>query len=157
MHIYIYIWNKYSVACMYIIRADHLVLDNQLVCSSLGKTTSFAPSFLQLSIVLCVGLRPQPFGLLKWLGKVFSLLLLKSVYGEDCLWIGYRRSLCGIVGCGQTALSLVEQRSGTPATQWVVISACMEGKVFHHASWAPGSCHRYSLLQSRPRREACGH
>jgi hypothetical protein len=26
--------------CMYIFRADHLVLDNQLVCSSLGKTIS---------------------------------------------------------------------------------------------------------------------
>ena len=39
-------------------RADHLILDNQLVCSSLGKTISPAHLIPQLPVVLCLGLRP---------------------------------------------------------------------------------------------------
>lgn len=31
------ILSPWSVSCMYIFRADHLVLDNQPVCSSMGK------------------------------------------------------------------------------------------------------------------------
>jgi hypothetical protein len=47
---------------------------------------------------------------------------------------------CGAEGCSQTAWSLVDQRSGTAGTQWVVISTYMEQNMFDHVSWAPGSC-----------------
>lgn len=50
----------YNVACVYFFRTGHLVLDNKLVGSSLGKSTSPAPSFPWLStIFFCVGLRPH--------------------------------------------------------------------------------------------------
>jgi hypothetical protein len=51
---------------------------------------------------------------------------------------------CGVVGCAQTAWSQVEQMSGSPVTQWVVISTCMGRKMLDHVSWAPGSCQSYS-------------
>ena len=47
--------NLYNVTCMYAFRDYLLVLDNQLMCSSLEKTISLAFSILQLPIVLCVG------------------------------------------------------------------------------------------------------
>lgn len=47
----------YNVVCMYVFRADHLTLDNQSVCSSLGKATSLAPNFPQLPRVPCAELR----------------------------------------------------------------------------------------------------
>lgn len=57
LYIYIYV-PKYKnttrsvyVTCMYVFRADHLVLDNQLVCSSQGKTISFCS---QRSLVTCL-------------------------------------------------------------------------------------------------------
>jgi hypothetical protein len=46
------------VNCMYVFRADCFALGNQLVCASPEKTTSPAPSFLQLPVVCCVGMRP---------------------------------------------------------------------------------------------------
>jgi hypothetical protein len=51
--------------------------------------------------------------------------------------------MCETVGCAQTAWSPVEQRSGTPDTQWVVISTYIGWKVFNHVSWTPGSCQNY--------------
>lgn len=36
----------YNIISMYVFRDDYLVLDNQLVCSSLGETVSLAPDFL---------------------------------------------------------------------------------------------------------------
>jgi hypothetical protein len=47
--------SPYNVACMYVFRDDHLAMDKQLVCSSLG----IAPNFPQLPEVPCVGLRPD--------------------------------------------------------------------------------------------------
>jgi hypothetical protein len=35
----------YTISCMYIFRIDHLAVDNQLVCSSLGRTTSLTSGF----------------------------------------------------------------------------------------------------------------
>lgn len=40
--------------CMHVFRADPLVLDNQLMCFSLGRATSPTSSFPQLSVVLYV-------------------------------------------------------------------------------------------------------
>jgi hypothetical protein len=43
---------------MNVFRADHLILNDQLVCSSLGKTFFFSIlSILYLLVVLCVKLR----------------------------------------------------------------------------------------------------
>ena len=75
IYIYIYIYNTYiynpkynlfslyNVICMYGFWADILALDNQLVCSSLGKTTMPNVSFPQLSIFLWTMLRPLGFSL----------------------------------------------------------------------------------------------
>lgn len=48
----------------------HLVLDNQSVCSSLGKTMSPVLSVPQLLVVLCLELGPhKTYGILSaWLG-----------------------------------------------------------------------------------------
>lgn len=65
----------YNVASMYIFRADHLVLYNQVVCSSLGKTFSpaslsclefftrhpgLSPFHSGMSVVVLVQLMPRP-------------------------------------------------------------------------------------------------
>lgn len=42
----------YNATCIYVFRDDSLVLDNQLVSSSLGRTNHPDPSFIQLSVVL---------------------------------------------------------------------------------------------------------
>lgn len=63
MHAYMYmhiskynLLDLYSVTCMYLLRADHAALADQLMCSSLGKTVSSFLSALYLPIVLCVRL-----------------------------------------------------------------------------------------------------
>ena len=57
----------FKVTPVYVFRADHLVLGNQLVCSSLEKTVSPIRGMSELP-VLCVGVRPCglspiPFGI----------------------------------------------------------------------------------------------
>lgn len=47
-------------------KADHLVVGNQLMCSSLGKTISLIPNSPSLSIVLCAALRPHRLFLLQF-------------------------------------------------------------------------------------------
>lgn len=44
---------------MSIFTVEYLALDNQLVCSSLGRATFPSPSFTHLPIVLCVDWRPH--------------------------------------------------------------------------------------------------
>lgn len=44
IHSYIYNYNLYNVTWVYVLRADHLVVDNKLVCLSLKKTISPSPS-----------------------------------------------------------------------------------------------------------------
>lgn len=44
---------------MHTFRDGPLVFDNQLMCPSLGKTISPAPSTPRLSVVLCAGLMPH--------------------------------------------------------------------------------------------------
>jgi hypothetical protein len=46
---------------VYISRANHSVLDNQLVCSSLGKTISSAPTFLSCLSLFVLRLKPPEF------------------------------------------------------------------------------------------------
>ena len=43
--------------CLYVFRADHVALNNELVFSSPGMTTSATFHVIQLPIVLCIGLR----------------------------------------------------------------------------------------------------
>ena len=57
--IYDYINN--STSFRYVFRANSLVLDNQWVCSSLGKTISPILGIPQLPVVLCLRLRPLRF------------------------------------------------------------------------------------------------
>lgn len=63
MHILLIFLNMTSQIHMLIrvglFSGHHLVLDIQLMCSSLGKTISPALNFPQLPIVLCIGLRPH--------------------------------------------------------------------------------------------------
>jgi hypothetical protein len=47
---------------------------------------------------------------------------------------------CVTVGYAQTACSLVQQRSETPVTRWVLNSTCMGQQVFCHTFWVLGSC-----------------
>lgn len=48
-----------NVTCMYVLGADHLVWDNELVCCSLGQTLSLSPSIPHLPTGLCLGSRPH--------------------------------------------------------------------------------------------------
>lgn len=52
--------SPYNVTCMYFF-SGYLVLDNQLVCSSPGRTTSPSPSCAQLPVVLGIELRLHDF------------------------------------------------------------------------------------------------
>lgn len=60
LHLYIPKYNLlslYNVMCVF--RANYLVLDNQLVYSSLGKTiSSILTQHSLVAVVLCIGLRP---------------------------------------------------------------------------------------------------
>lgn len=47
------------LVCIFFFRADGLILDNLLLCSSLGRTASCAPIFTQVSVVLCAELKPH--------------------------------------------------------------------------------------------------
>lgn len=44
LNIYIFLFSLYGSTCMCVFKADHLVLDNQLMCSSWGKSISSALS-----------------------------------------------------------------------------------------------------------------
>lgn len=93
MHIHIYISNysllgPYNVTCMYAFRDGHLALDNQLVCCSFGKFTSPAPSFPQLPVVVCVGLRPRGCFLVQFdvfVGVILVYSALDDHVGETLL------------------------------------------------------------------------
>lgn len=89
---------------MYILRDDCLALDTQLVCSSLGKTTSPTPSITSVTIALCVELRS--YGVypssLYFVGVIIVQLLLGShVAGTS--WV----EPLTLVGDNLTANSLI--------------------------------------------------
>jgi hypothetical protein len=63
--------NIYNLlVCILVFMDDHLVLDNQLVSSFLGKTISPALSIPWLP-VLCLGLRPPELSLISRLIDIF--------------------------------------------------------------------------------------
>lgn len=75
---------SYSITCVYVFRAHCLALDNPLVCSSRGKTTSPPHSFSHLPTALCVGLRPL----------VFFPIQFEMIIGFICAKLMYRQSRC---------------------------------------------------------------
>lgn len=81
--------NPYNVACRYVFKMDHLALDNQLVCSLLGKATSPALSFPQLLVVLCVEYKLHgPF--LVYFGLSIGVNLVQLTLGGhvgETLWM----------------------------------------------------------------------
>jgi hypothetical protein len=65
----------YNVMCMSVFEADHLVLDNQVVCSSLRKTISPTLGIPQWPVVLCVGLEPHRHFLLYFSMSIVVVLV----------------------------------------------------------------------------------
>lgn len=63
---------------MLLFRDDHLTLDKQSMCTFLVKTTSSAPSFAHLPVVLCVGLRLH--GILPVLFNIYEVYLYCVTY-----------------------------------------------------------------------------
>ena len=51
--------NLYNVTCMYAFRDYLLVLDNQLMCFSMGTTLPLILIIPWLFVVLCIGLSPS--------------------------------------------------------------------------------------------------
>lgn len=66
--------SPYNVTCIYVFRADRLVLENELVCFSLGRATPFIHIFPRWPVVLCVGLRPLGFFLCGLAGSLMSFI-----------------------------------------------------------------------------------
>lgn len=71
------------ITCIYVFRTDHLALNNQLLYSSLGKNTSFAPSFPQLYKVLYVGLRTYRLFYVQF-GMSIGVILVQLIFGQSC-------------------------------------------------------------------------
>jgi hypothetical protein len=88
VYVYIYIYSTYNpfipydLTCMYVLRAGCLAVNNQLLCSSLGKTPSPVLSSPQLPIVLCVILRPG--GLFPIHFGLLTDVLVQLTMGQSC-------------------------------------------------------------------------
>lgn len=72
------------------VRDDNLAGNNQLVCSSSpGKSTSLAPSFAQLPVLLCVGLWSSGLLIVQF-GMSIDITLVQFIFGRLCyeiLWV----------------------------------------------------------------------
>lgn len=81
-----FLLSLYIVICMYVFSTDHLTMNNQLVCSSLARTTCHVPSFPQLPVVPCVGLRLHGLSLCSLecllVSSLFSLLSVTMIYNH---------------------------------------------------------------------------
>lgn len=86
MYLYIHTYSKikpvrpYIGTCMFAFRDGHLPLDKQLVFSSLG----IAPSFPQLPVDLCVGLRSHDIPHPIQFGMFVDALLVQLRFGQSC-------------------------------------------------------------------------
>lgn len=76
-----------NVTCMYVFKADRLVLDNQLLCSSLRRAFP-AFSISLLPIVLCLGLRTH---------EIFYILI--SISLGVLVQVTLKQSLLTLHGC----------------------------------------------------------
>lgn len=74
----------YDINCMCIFRADHFVLDDKLMCSSLGRAFPTA-NIAQLPVVLCGGWSPPGF-----ISVHFSMpmvfVLVQYMFRQTCWW-----------------------------------------------------------------------
>lgn len=70
----------HNITGMYDLRADHLTLDNKLLYPSQGSIISPFPSFIQLPVVICIGLMPHGLfnGLIQF-GTLFSTVLVHLI------------------------------------------------------------------------------
>jgi hypothetical protein len=83
-HIYIIKYKLLSqyVTCKYVFSADHLALDNQLICSSLEKAATTSANFSQLPIVLYLELRL--LGLFPvYFGMSIGFVLVQLKFGQS--------------------------------------------------------------------------
>lgn len=70
---------QYNVTHMYVLRDDHLVLNNLLMCFFLWKTFSSPLNIPQLSVSLCKRSRPQE------LSQSTLLCLVRPFFPSTCL------------------------------------------------------------------------
>ena len=90
--IYLYIHSYkllslYTVTCMSVFWAEHLVFRNWLECFSLGKTISLSPSIPWVPVVLCLGL-------------MLCRLLLSTLFSMSVvvlLQLLFRQSQCSLI------------------------------------------------------------
>lgn len=67
---------------MHVFRTDLNSTEQALVCFPLGKATSPTPSFPQLLLVLCVGLKPH--GLLSiQFGMLTDVIVVQLMFGQS--------------------------------------------------------------------------
>jgi hypothetical protein len=70
---------------MYIFSNDHLVLESQLVCSSLGKAIFLTPRIPQLLVILCIKLKPHGLFPVNF-GICIVIDLVQIMVRLICLW-----------------------------------------------------------------------
>ena len=71
-----------SVLCMYDFRTDHMVLDNQLDDSSLGKTNYLTLSIPRLTVDLCLGLETRVGGFPLPLSMSVCIVLVQVLFRQ---------------------------------------------------------------------------
>jgi hypothetical protein len=81
------LFHVYNVTCMSVFRNGCLILENQLVCSSLGKTIFPTLSITWLPAILCIGLQPSgispvhfTISVVYFLVKLMSMVLPTASY-----------------------------------------------------------------------------
>ena len=88
LYVYVYVY-------VYISGVDHLVLNNYLMCSSLGKIFSSTLSIYSLPVVLCLCLKPHnlPFLLVSMpIGAIFAQVMFRWHVCETS-WVQFLTSL----------------------------------------------------------------
>lgn len=71
--------SPYNITCIYDFRPNNLALVNQLVCSSLVRTASSTPTFVQWLVEHCVGLTPPEFFHMK-LGMLTGIIFVEFTF-----------------------------------------------------------------------------
>lgn len=75
-------FSLYSAICIDVFRADHLLLDKQLLCSSYNSSV---PSFSQLPRVICLELRPRGLFLVQFSMFIY-VILVQLMFWYLCWW-----------------------------------------------------------------------
>lgn len=69
--------------CMYVFKADDLVLNSQSVCSSMDKTVSHAFRISQLPVLLSVLLSPHDLSFIHF-GMTIISVFVQVVFRQSC-------------------------------------------------------------------------